>query len=159
MAKKLFLLSIVLFAVNWFAPAQNQETFLTVVTSSGTDDFSLAGGEVQILNNTVSIVYAENATLNRNYTFDNVKSLSFTLRNATGIDSVAVNKFNAYIDKNDVLNISSVQTLGTVHVYSLSGALVASIESNGNTAAINLSTQPKGTYIVQVGISKVKVIR
>ena len=160
MIKKLFLLSAVLLAASWVIQAQNQETFLTVVTSSGTDDFSLEGGEVQILNNTVSIVYEEDATLNRSYVFDNVESFTFALRNVTGIESVDVNRFNAYIDKNDVLYISSpVQALGTIHVYAISGTLVASIESDSNTAAFNLSAQPKGAYIVQVGINKVKIIK
>jgi hypothetical protein len=159
MKKKLFLFAVVLSGIVWVAQAQIQETFLTVTTSSGTENFSLAGGEVQILNNAVNIVFAENPALNRHYAFDKVTSLSFEQRNIqSGVESVSAAAFKAIIDNNGVLQISAEQALGAVRVYSLAGVLVATIESSDNTAVINLSAQPQGTYIVQAGKNQVKII-
>jgi hypothetical protein len=142
------------------AQAQTKETFLTVTTSNGTENFSLADGEVRILNNTVSIVFAKNPTLNRHYAFDKVTSLSFEQRNLqSSIESVSTAAFKAFIDNNGVLQISAEQALGAVRVYSLAGVLVAAIESSDNTAVINLSAQPQGAYIVQAGYNQVKIIK
>jgi len=160
MKKQLLFAVLLLCGAVWAAPVQAQKMYLTVKhVSQGnvvTDDFSLEGGIVQILNNTVSVIYSGNPTLNRTYQFDNIKSMGF--RNVYGVKNIDAENFKAYFDGN-ILHVTATQTLGTVNVYSITGARMAGVESATNTAQINLSALPNGVYIVQAGTNTVKIVK
>jgi len=163
MKKLLFIFAVTLFCGTvWVAKAQTQETFVTVeYTQQGTvktDIFSLEGGIVQILNNSVMIIFSDNPALNRTYLFDDINTMNFEKRNVSIHENLGEENFKIYFDGN-VLHINSVQTIGKVNVYSITGALVAEVESNANTAQINLSSLPKGAYIVQTGTNNIKIIK
>ena len=159
--KPLFFVTALLWSVFGLAQAQTQEIFVTVkYTEQGTvktDNFSLEGGIVQILNNTVLAIFAGNPTLNRVYQFDDINTMSFEQRNV-GVSENETENFKVFFDGN-TLHITAVQVVGTVSVYSVTGALVAQVESNTNTAQINLSALPKGAYMVQTGTNIVKIIK
>jgi len=160
--KRLIFAAILLCGAVWVAQAQIQETFVTVeYTEQGTiktEDFSLEGGIVQILNNSVMIIFSENPSLNRTYVFDNINTMKFERRDVNTIKNVEAENFKIYFDGN-TLHISATQSIGTVNVYSITGARVAGVENNAITAQINLSTLPTGVYIVQAGANTVKIIK
>jgi len=159
--KPLFFVTALLWGVIGLVQAQTQEIFVTVkYTEQGTvktDNFSLEGGIVQILNNTVLAIFEGNPALNRVYRFDDINTMSFEQRNV-GVRENETENFKVFFDGN-TLNITAVQVVGTVSVYSVTGALVAQIESNTNFAQINLSALPKGVYMVQAGTNIVKIIK
>ena len=159
--KPLFFVIALLWSVIGGAQAQTQEIFVTVEYSEQgtvkTDDFSLEGGIVQIKNNTVLALFAGNSALNREYRFDDINTMSFEQRNV-GVNENETENFKVFFDGN-TLNITAVQVVGAVSVYSVTGALVAQVESSTNTAQINLSALPKGVYMVQAGKNIVKIIK
>ena len=159
--KPLFFTIALLWGVVGLAQAQTQEIFVTVkYTEQGTvktDDFSLEGGIVQILNNTVLVIFEGNPALNRVYQFDDINTMSFEQRNV-GVSENETENFKVFFDGN-TLNITALQVVGAASVYSVTGALVAQVESCTNTAQINLSALPKGVYMVQAGKNIVKIIK
>jgi hypothetical protein len=146
----------------WVAQAQTQETFVTVEyteqSTIKTDDFSLEGGIVQILNNSVMITFSDNPALNRTYVFDDINTMSFEKRNVSVPENAGEENFKIYFDGN-TLHIKAAQTIGKINVYSITGALVAEVDSNANTAQINLSALSNGAYMVQAGTNIVKIIK
>jgi hypothetical protein len=161
--KKPFLFAVALLCgAVWVAQAQTQITYVTVeYTEQGTiktDDFSLEGGLVQILNNSVMIVFAENPALNRTYVFDDINTMNFERRTVNAIENADAETFKVHFDGN-ILHINAAQSIGKVNVYSITGARVAEVESAAHTAQMNLSALPKGTYIVQTGTNSVKIIK
>src|SRR5690554_192281 len=93
-----------------------------------------------------------------NYTLSNIK---FVLKDdivETSVGSVNADDFVSYFDGN-ILRVSSNKSLDKVFVYAVNGALVAYTENSSNRAEIDLSSLPKGIYIVQVKSNKVKIIK
>jgi hypothetical protein len=163
MKKLLFIFAVTFFCGTlWVVQAQTQETFVTVeYTEQGTiktDDFSLGGGIVQILNNSVMIIFSENSSLNRSYVFDDINTMNFERRDVNAIKNVDADKFKVVFDGN-TLHITAQQSIGKVSVYSIIGARVAELESDANIAQINLSSLPSGAYIVQARTNIVKIIK
>jgi hypothetical protein len=161
--KKPFLFAVALLCgAFWVAQAQTQATYVTVkYTEQGaikTDFFSMEGGLVQILNNSVMFVFAENPSLNRSYVFDDVNTMNFEQRNVSILENMNEENFKVFFDGN-ILHINAAQSVGKVSVYSITGARVAEVKSDAHTAQINLSALPKGTYIVQAGTHSVKIIK
>jgi hypothetical protein len=164
MKPKRFIFLLLLLGVSgWVAQAQTQETFVKVEHLDGatvkTDDFSLKGGYVQIKNNQVLVIFAENPALNKIYLFDNINSMFFEQRNVGVNENSTPEDFKVYLDGSGILYITAAQPIGKVSVYSVTGALVADIENNASNAQINLSAIPKGAYLVQAGTNKVKIIK
>jgi hypothetical protein len=158
---RLILAVALLCGIVWVAQAQTQETFLTVkFTEAGilkTDDFSFEGGMVQILNNSVMVIFSGNSSLNRTYQFDDIENMKFE-RRGVSVGSIDTENFQVYLNGN-MLNISAAQSVGKVNVYSITGAWVAGVDSQTNTAQINISALPAGAYIVQAGANVVKIIK
>jgi hypothetical protein len=160
--KRLLLFAALLFSAIWVTQAQTQETFVTVKHYQQgilkTDIISMKGGIAQILNNTVMIFFANNPAQNRSYEFDNINTMNFELRNVSVPENIISENLKVYFD-GVTLHITSTQAIGKVIVFSFTGAQVAEVESDTNTAQINLSALPKGAYIVQAGTNKVKFIK
>ena len=164
MKKKRFIFLLLLLGVTiWVAQAQTQQTYVKVeYIDNGTvktDDFSLVGGKVQIKNNQVLVLFAENPALNKTYLFDNINSMFFEQRNVGVDENSATEDFKVYLDGSGILNITATQPVGKVSVYSVTGALVAGTDTHAPTAQINLSALPKGAYFVQAGNNIVKIIK
>jgi hypothetical protein len=84
--------------------------------------------------------------------------MSFEQRPVNAIEDIVAENFKINFDGN-TLYISAMQSIGTVNVFSISGAKVISVDSNASNTQINLSALPKGAYIVQAGTNKVKIIK
>ena len=126
MKQKRFIFLLLLFGVTvWGAKAQTQQTFVKVeYTDNGTvktDDFSLEGGKVQIKNNQVLVIFAENPSLNKVYLFDNINSMFFERRKVGVNENSATEDFKVYLDGSGILNITATQPVGKVSVYSVTG--------------------------------------
>jgi len=124
-----------------------------------TDEFSLKGGEITVKDNDVKVTFAADATKNRTYEFDNVKTIVVELRDLTANELTSVEAFSAYLDGSGQLHLTSPKPLGTVGVYSIAGALVFSIESAASEAVVNLPSIPRGVYIVKAGNNTVKILK
>jgi hypothetical protein len=164
MKQKRFILLLFLFGASvCVAQAQTQQTYVKVeYTDNGTvktDDFTLDGGKVQIKNNQVLVIFAENPALNKMYLFDNINSMFFEQRNVGVNENCATEDFKVYLDGSGILSITATQPVGKVSVYSVTGAYVAGMETDAITAQINLSSLPQGVYIVQAGSNIVKIIK
>jgi len=164
MKRNRFILLLLFLGVSvWVAQAQTKETFVKVeYTDNGTvktDDFSLKGGYVQIKNNQVLVIFAENPLLNKMYLFDNINSMFFEQRNVGVNENSTTEDFKVYLDGSGILNITATQPVGKVSVYSVTGVYVAGTETDAPTAQINLSAFPKGAYFVQAGSNTVKIVK
>jgi hypothetical protein len=160
--KKMFLITAMLLLFMG-ASAQSKNSYLTVVHStSGTpvaDEIAFNGGEITILNNTVTVAFAEKPSNNRTYDFDKIISFAFETRIETAISTVEDVVLSAFIDKSNILHIQSAQAIGRVQVYSIVGTLVALSDTQSTVADINLSHLPTGIYLVKTGDYTQKIIK
>jgi len=125
-----------------------------------TDEYLLKGGEITVKDNDVKVTFAADATKNRTYEFDNIKTIVVELRNDPSANEVIeANAFTAWFDDAGQLHIASPKPLGTVGVYTIAGALVVSIESAASEAVVNLPSIPRGVYLVKAGDNTVKILK
>ena len=136
------------------------EAFMKLSTNvPATEEFSLTGAEVLIEGNAVSIVYAAQPAKNRTFEFDRITSFQFGLRKATALNEVKTVHFRAYVDDAGILHVEAAQPLMQVNVYTTTGAIVASQKTSDKQTQINLSSAPRGVYIVQSGINRLLIIK
>ncbi|MEA4984770.1 MAG: T9SS type A sorting domain-containing protein [Paludibacter sp.] len=161
MKQKIYILVVALVAMTVSLQAQ-ASSFLrvTYATESGTnaDNFSIEGGEIQILDNTVNIVFSGNPEQNRTYLFDDIRSLQFEIQTSTGNLELDV-PLVVYTDKAGVLHLRAMESLGLINVYSIAGTLVASVKSDTTEACIDFKEARPGMYIVKTGNQTVKFIK
>lgn len=95
-----------------------------------------------------------------NYTISNIKFVlkDDIIEEPSSVGSINANDFTAYFDGN-ILSISSNKSLGKIFVYAVNGELVTYTESSSNKEEINLSSLPKGIYIVQCNTNKIKIVK
>jgi hypothetical protein len=162
MMKKIFLI-IALLAPIFCAHAQTKNSYLKVthVTSGSavTDEIPFNGGEINILDNAVTITFAANPDENRTFAFDKIVSFAFETRVGAAISTVKEVLLNVAIDESSILHVQSTQAIGAVRVYSITGILIAQTTSTTHVADINLSNAPKGVYVVKVGNYIEKIIK
>ena len=148
-------------AVTTFGAQAATEPFLKLTTTApaAVQEFSLQGAEIQIKGNTVTVAYAAEPAKNRSFDFDKVQSFEFSLRTVTSIDEVKTEIFRAYTDGAGILHVKAEQPLEQVNVYNINGALVASQKTGDTQVQINISAFPRGVYIVQVGVNRLKIVK
>lgn len=161
MKKKIYILAVALVAMAVCLQAQ-ASSYLTVTYvaegSTSSDNFSIEGGEIQILDNTVNIVFAGNPTQDRTYLFDDIRSLQFEIQTSTGsVNSDA--PLAVYTDKAGILYLRATKSLGFVGVYSVAGTLVTTISSNSTETRIDFGKVPPGVYFVKTGNQTVKFVK
>lgn len=160
MKKKIYILAISLVAIAVCLQAQ-VSSFLTVTYVEGSpssEEFSVEGGEIQILDNTVNVVFPSNPEQNKNYSFDEISSLKFEKKLFTGNIDYNV-PLALYIDKAGILHLNASESLGLVNVYSIAGVLVATTNSNSTEVCIDLGKIFPGVYFVKTRNQTVKFVK
>lgn len=156
MKQKLFslLLTLSLFTCGLPAQTAGDKLSLDVLLNNGTTVSCLfeklpvmtfADGKIRLS--------AQDAELG-NWEFSEVKSWSFNTTNAIG-NTKSTAKPQLYFDGKQ-LRLSGLAE-GTLHIYDLQGRVVLKDKvGTEHTSGIDLSTLPKGTYVVVVGSTSVK---
>lgn len=86
-----------------------------------------------------------------------MESVVITFSESTGIDAVSTYQFNGIVD--GTLNIGNIADGTTILVYNTSGSVVASVKSKGNSAMIDINSQPAGIYLLKAGKQVVKFVK
>lgn len=162
MKKKIYILAVAFIATIAYMYA-SASSFLkvTYVTEDGlsSDNFSIEGGEVQILDNAVNVVYPGNPDLNKTYVFDDIRSLQFEVQTATGNINSDI-KLSVYPDaRAGILCLRAKEPLGLVSIYSIAGTIVSSVNSNSQEVNIDIRELRSGVYIVKSGNQIVKFVK
>lgn len=162
MKKKIYILAVALVAT-FACMYANASSFLkvTYVTEEGlsSDNFSIEGGEVQILDNAVNVVYSGNPDLNKTYVFDDIRSLQFEIQTSTGNINSDI-RLSVYTDaRAGILYLCAKEPLGLVSIYSIAGTIVSSANSNNTEINIDIKGLCSGVYIVKSGNQIVKFVK
>ena len=132
-------------------------TSLKITTENTADNFSFEGGVFTILNDVITVTYA-NTSLNKSYAFADVVSIAFETSEVSSIKQTNADaNLSVYIDDVGVLQIDSKAS--QIDVFNVTGAKIASLANVGNSVQFDLSTYPKGLFLVKAGNKTVKVIK
>ena len=132
-----------------------QTTSLKILTKSSSDNFSFEGGVFTILNDEITVTYAD-SELNKSYSFADVVSIAFETQGVTSIKQTNANSI-AYIDNAGVLNINCKAL--QIDIFNITGVKIASLVNTGNSSQFDLSSYPKGLFLVKAGNQTIKVIK
>ncbi len=162
--KKTIIYFAIMLLFSAYATAQNYEPIVNLsYEQDGTlesEEISLQDGEIVIYNNDLDFLYDSNPSKNRNFEFDKVKKLVVSNKPRTFIEELFHNSnFEAFIDKDSQLHISSDKELGRVSVYSISGSMIVDFVTSSNKATVDMSNISQGVYIIRCGVKTVKVIK
>ncbi len=162
MKKKIYILTVALIATVACIHAGTSYLTVNYVTGEGPDSdyFSVEGGEVQILNDTVKIVFASNPTQNRTYNFDSVRSMQFA-GVSVSVDEVKFHsQLNTFVDhKAGLLHLKAKEPLGLISIYSVAGNMVTHINTESTEVDINIQNLCSGVYFVKKANHIVKFIK
>ena len=157
MKTNIFLLAaICLFSVAGISA--QKVTSLEITTADLTvDSFSFKGGVFAILNDAISVTYA-NSALDKVYSFADVVSIAFETSVASSVKqpNASANPV-AYIDNAGVLQINSKAS--QIDIFNVAGVKIASLSNVGNSVQFDLSAYPNGLFLVKTGNQTVKVMK
>ena len=98
-------------------------------------------------------------TSNEYYLDDIVFQDSFIL----GTQNIEAKGFDAFKDRNNILNLKANETINNVAIYNMLGQVVYNSNINATSSTIDMSSFSNGTYIVKVNVNgtegSIKVIR
>ena len=162
MKKKIYILTVALIATVACIHAGTSYLTVNYVTGEGpaSDQFSIEGGEIQILNDTAKIVFASNPTQNRTYYFDSVRSMQFTP--VSSVDEITKfhSQLNTFVDhKAGLLHLKAKEPLGLISIYSVAGNMVTHINTESIEVDINIQNLCPGIYFVKKANYIVKFIK
>lgn len=162
MKKKIHIMVVALIAIVACSYADTS-SFLTVtyVTEDGqkSDKFSIEGGEIQILDNAVDVVFTGNPDQNKSYIFDEISSLQFETQTVNR-NTNPVMQFKVFTDMGaGVLYLRAEEPMGLINIYSVAGTLVRSVNFNNTEIEINIRDISPGVYMVKKGNQIVKFVK
>lgn len=138
----------------------NYATTIQYIASSGTTASSetvlLSGAGFQNVTNPITFrIYGYGATGATGTSSINDFTFNGQVNNALGIEGVELSKLSFYPNPvKDILNLSSEESIISVKVYTLTGQLVLSNNSEYTIEKIDFSTIPSGIYLVKATTSK-----
>jgi hypothetical protein len=163
MKQKIQIIFIALIAMMVCLQAQNTSLLrVDYVTEDNTityDEFSIEAGKVQILDDTVKIVFPSAPDSNRSYAFDAVRSMVFSLQTPTSEVANVQLPVTAYVDKVGTLHLHAAKLIGHVSIYSITGTLVSTFEANSTAAHIDFGKFQAGVYLLKIGNQTVKFVK
>jgi hypothetical protein len=163
MKKKIYILTVALIATAACIYASTPYLTVNYVTGEGpgSDYFSMEGGEIQILNDVVDIVFASDPGQDRTYNFDSIRSMQFVNVVST-VDEMT--RFHArlitFVDhKAGLLHLKAKEPLGLIGIYSVAGNMITHINTENTEIDINIQNLYPGVYFVKKANDIVKFIK